>query len=296
MSVKIRQLVENDPGVLLRGNFACAGCGLTVAYRHAIAAIERPIVVIPACCASVVQSTHPNVAYAVPTLNIAFAAHASAASGIARAIKMRGEEATVVVWSGDGGTYDIGLATLSGAAERNEDMIYFCYDNGFYSNTGSQRSSASPRGVVTTTTPKGKKEGRKSIARIVAAHDVPYIATATTGYPRDLIAKVRRATSIEGFRFILIDAPCPTGWYSDPALTPALGKLAVKTGYFPMFEVEHGKLTFTKKFAKYRDPKTRLHIEEYMKLQGRFKAMTPQQTEELQTDLQHEWDMLARLE
>ena len=296
MSVKIRQLIENDPEVLLRGNFACAGCGLTVAYRHAIAAINRPIVVIPACCASVVQSTHPNVAYAVPILNIAFAAHASAASGIVRAKKMRGEEATVVAWSGDGGTYDIGLATLSGAAERNEDMIYFCYDNGFYSNTGAQRSSATPRGAVTSTTPKGKSEGRKSIARIVAAHDIPYIATATTGYPRDLFAKARKAASMEGFRFILIDAPCPTGWYSDPALTPELGTLAVKTGYFPMYEIEDGVLTFTKRFAKYRDPSTRLPIEEYLKLQGRFKKMSSQQMKELKADLQHEWDMLARLE
>ncbi|MFW9853968.1 MAG: thiamine pyrophosphate-dependent enzyme [Candidatus Thorarchaeota archaeon] len=296
MAVNIKQLVENDPGVLLRGNFACSGCGLTIAYRHAIAAIERPIVVIPACCASVVQSTHPHVTYGVPTLNIAFAAHASAASGIARAKKMRGEKATVVVWSGDGGTYDIGLATLSGAAERNEDIIHVCYDNGFYSNTGAQRSGATPRGAVTTTTPKGKKESRKSITRIMAAHDVPYVATATAGYPRDLIAKIRRANSMSGYRFILIDAPCPTGWYSDPALTPKLGQLAVKTGYFPMYEIENGTLTFTKKFAKYSDPEKRVPIKEYLKLQGRFESMSPQQIEELQADLQHEWDMLARLE
>ncbi len=295
MNARIVDMMDR-PEVLLRGNFACAGCGLSVAYRTSISALERPIVVIPACCASVIQSLHPNVTYAVPTLNIAFAAHASAASGISRAKKMRGEKTTTVVWSGDGGTYDIGLATWSGAAERNENILHFCYDNGFYSNTGAQRSGATPRGAVTTTTPEGKREKRKSIVRIMAAHDIPYIATATIGYPRDLYAKVKKASEIEGYRFILIDAPCPTGWNSDPALTPELGELSVKTGYFPLFEIENGKLTFSRKGEKYRDPKNRLPVEQYLEKQGRFKAMSKDQMKLLQKDLQYEWDMLAKLE
>jgi pyruvate ferredoxin oxidoreductase beta subunit len=295
MNARIVDMMDR-PEVLLRGNFACAGCGLSIAYRTSISALERPIVVIPACCASVIQSLHPNVTYAVPTLNIAFAAHASAASGISRAKKMRGEKTTTVVWSGDGGTYDIGLATWSGAAERNENIIHFCYDNNFYSNTGAQRSGATPRGAVTTTTPEGKREKRKSIVRIMAAHDVPYIATATIGYPRDLYAKVKKASTIEGYRFILIDAPCPTGWNSDPALTPELGELSVKTGYFPLLEIENGKLTFSKRGIKYRDPANRLPVEEYLEKQGRFKAMAKEQIEILKADLQYEWDMLARLE
>ncbi|MHA1512720.1 MAG: thiamine pyrophosphate-dependent enzyme [Candidatus Hodarchaeales archaeon] len=295
MNARIVDMMDR-PEVLLRGNFACAGCGLSIAYRTSISALERPIVVIPACCASVIQSLHPNVTYAVPTLNIAFAAHASAASGISRAKKMRGEKTTTVVWSGDGGTYDIGLATWSGAAERNENIIHFCYDNNFYSNTGAQRSGATPRGAVTTTTPEGKREKRKSIVRIMAAHDVPYIATATIGYPRDLYAKVKKASTIEGYRFILIDAPCPTGWNSDPALTPELGELSVKTGYFPLLEIENGKLTFSKRGIKYRDPSNRLPVEEYLEKQGRFKAMAKEQIEILKADLQYEWDMLARLE
>ncbi len=284
------------PDVLLRGNFACAGCGLSVAYRTAISALDKPIVVIPACCASVIQSLHPNVTYNVPTLNIAFAAHASAASGIARAKKMRGEDNTVVIWSGDGGTYDIGLATWSGAAERNENIIHFCYDNGFYSNTGAQRSGATPRGAVTTTTPIGKKEKRKSIGRIMAAHDVPYIATASVGYPRDIYAKARKAATIEGYKFILIDAPCPTGWNSDPAITQELGQLAVKTGYFPLYEIENGKLIFSKQSLRYLDPGNRLPIEEYLNKQGRFEKMTPENIEDLKKDLQYEWDMLAKLQ
>lgn len=295
MSIKIKEMMDR-PDVLLRGNFACAGCGLSIAYRTAISALEKPIVVIPACCASVIQSLHPHVTYNVPTLNIAFAAHASAASGISRAKKRRGEKVTTVVWSGDGGTFDIGVATWSGAAERNEDILHFCYDNGFYSNTGAQRSGATPRGAATTTTPSGKREKRKSITRIMAAHDVPYIATASIGYPRDLYAKAKKAGNIEGYKFILIDAPCPTGWYSDPAITPELGKLSVQTGYFPLYEIEDGKLTFSRRGAKYRDPDNRFPIEKYLEKQGRFNKMTPGQIEDLKKDLQFEWDMLSRLE
>ena len=295
MRAKITEMMDR-PDVLLRGNFACAGCGLSIAYRTAISALERPIVVIPACCSSVIQGLHPHVTYNVPTLNIAFAAHASAASGIARAKKMRGENITTVVWSGDGGSFDIGLATWSGAAERNENIIHFCYDNNFYSNTGAQRSGATPRGAVTTTTPEGKKEKRKSITRIMAAHDVPYIATASIGYPRDLYAKVKKASTIEGYRFVLIDAPCPTGWLSDPALTPELGELAVKTGYFPLYEIENGKLTFSRKGEKYRHPENRVPIEEYLTKQNRFGKMTPSLIEEIKKDIQHEWDMLVRFE
>ena len=295
MKARIKEMMDR-PEVLLRGNFACAGCGLSIAYKTAISALDRPIVVIPACCSSVIQGLHPDVTYAVPTLNIAFAAHASAASGIARAKKKRGESVTTVVWSGDGGTFDIGIATWSGAAERNENIIHFCYDNNFYSNTGAQRSGATPRGAVTTTTPIGKTEKRKSVARIMAAHDVPYIATASIGYPRDLYAKVKKAATIEGYRFILIDAPCPTGWLSDPAITPELGELSVKTGYFPLYEIENGKLTFSRRGEKYRDPENRLPVERYLEQQGRFKSMNPEQIKILQEDLQYEWDMLARME
>lgn len=295
MSIKINEMIDS-PEVLLRGNNACAGCGLSIAYRTAISALDRPIIVIPACCASVIQSPHPRVTYNVPTLNIAFAAHASAASGISRAKKMRGEKVTSVVWSGDGGTYDIGVATWSGAAERNEDILHFCYDNGFYSNTGAQRSGATPRGATTTTTPMGKKEKRKSVTRIMAAHDIPYIATASIGYPRDLYTKAKKAGGMKGYRFILIDAPCPTGWSSDPAITPELGKLSVKTGYFPLYEIVNGKLIFSRRGAKYKDPSNRLPLEEYLEKQGRFKRMTPSQVELLKKDLQHEWDILSKFE
>lgn len=296
MSTSIMEEMKERSQRLLPGNFSCSGCGLSLAYRTALSAVENPIVVIPACCASVIQGSAPTVAYDVPTLNIAFAAHAAAASGIVHAKKARGEKVTVIVWSGDGGSFDIGVATISGAAERNENIIHCVYDNGFYGNTGAQRSGATPRGASTTTTPTGKQEKRKSLARIVAAHDVPYIATTSVGYPRDLYRKMKKAASIEGFKFLLIDSPCPTGWNFDPRLTIELGRLAVKTGFFPVYEIENGKLTFSSISKRYKDPANRLPLEEYLECQGRFKRLTPEMKETLKADNQAEWEALSRLE
>lgn len=296
VSAKIMDEMKIRPQVLLPGNNSCIGCGLAVAYRTAISAVDNPIVVIPACCASVIASPYPRSSFNVPTLNIAFAAHAAAASGIARAKKIRGEKATVVVWTGDGGSYDIGMATLSGAAERNENIIHVVYDNAFYGNTGAQRSGATPRGASTTTTPLGKQEKRKSLARIVAAHDIPYVATTSVGYPRDIYRKMKKAGSIEGYRFILIDAPCPTGWNFDPRMTLEMGRLAVKTGSFPVYEIENGKLTFSPISKRYKDPTNRLPLEEYLNAQARFRHITPEQLEALKADIQAEWDALIRLE
>ncbi|MFW9991008.1 MAG: thiamine pyrophosphate-dependent enzyme [Candidatus Odinarchaeota archaeon] len=300
--VKISEMLERqkifpgEQGPLLTGNFACAGCGLSVAYKTAISALENPVVVIPACCASVIQSLHPNVTYNVPTLNIAFASHAAAASGIARAKKALGEKVTPVVWSGDGGTFDIGMATLSGAAERNENILYFVYNNEFYGNTGSQRSGATPRGAVTTTTPSGKTARRKSIERIVQAHNVPYVATASVGYLRDLYDKAKKASEMEGFKFIHVLATCPTGWDYDPRYTIELGKLAVQTGYLPMFEITGGKLTFDKRFAKYAEKENRKPLSEFINHQGRFKKATPEMIKQLEADIDAEWEALKKLQ
>ncbi|MHA1166624.1 MAG: thiamine pyrophosphate-dependent enzyme [Candidatus Hodarchaeales archaeon] len=300
--VKVSELLEKqkafpgNQGPLLTGNFACAGCGLSIAYRTAISALEKPVVVIPACCASVIQSLHPNVTYNVPTLNIAFASHAAAASGISRAKKALGEKVTPVVWSGDGGTFDIGMATLSGAAERNEDILYFVYNNEFYGNTGSQRSGATPRGARTTTTPSGKPDRRKSIERILQAHNIGYIATTSVGYVRDIYDKAKKAGDKDGFRFIHVFASCPTGWDADPRYSIKLGKLAVETGYLPMFEIEDGVLTFQKRFAKYAEKENRKPLEEFLKLQGRFKRATPEMVKLLEKDIDAEWEALKKLQ
>lgn len=299
--IKVDEIVKSEElsEILLPGNLACSGCGMTIAFKTVMTALTNPIVVIPACCASVIQGQYPNIAFNAPTVNIAFASHAATASGIARAKKMRGEQANVCVWSGDGGSFDIGMATLSGAAERGEDIIHFVYDNAFYGNTGAQRSGATPRGAYTTTTPELKQQRRKSLARIMMMHDVSYVATASIGFMRDLYTKAKKASTMSGFRFILIDAACPTGWDSDPALSVELGKLAVKTGYFPLYEYENGKLTFNSPSDRHRkDPSRRSPIEEYLKPQGRFKQLMqdPAGLQLLREDIDYEWNMLQRFE
>jgi len=293
---KISELIAAPTKPLKTGNFACTGCGMGIAYNIAISALENPIIVIPASCASVIQSLQPKVCYNVPTLNIAFAAHAAAATGISRAKKRMGEKADVCVWAGDGSTFDIGISTLSGAAERNEDIIFFVYNNEFYGNTGSQRSGATPRGAVTTTTPLGKRVRRKSIERIMAGHNIPYLATASIGYVRDLYEKVRKASKINGFKFIHIYTPCPTGWDFDPQYTVKMGELAVKTGFLPMFEIENGVLTFDKKYKKYANKEKRLPLNEFIKYQGRFSKISKKQLGELQNDLDSEWESLGKLQ
>ncbi|MHA2298685.1 MAG: pyruvate synthase subunit beta, partial [Candidatus Hodarchaeales archaeon] len=163
-------------------------------------------------------------------------------------------------------------------------------------NTGSQRSGATPRGAKTTTTPSGKMDRRKSIERIMHAHNVNYIATATMGYPRDLYDKAEKAGKMEGFRFIHTMATCPTGWDFDPRYTIELGKLAVQTGYLPMFEIIDGDLIFQKRFARYAEKENRKPLEEFLKFQGRFKKATPEMISLLEADIEAEWEALKKLQ
>jgi pyruvate ferredoxin oxidoreductase beta subunit/2-oxoisovalerate ferredoxin oxidoreductase beta subunit len=156
------------------------------------------------------------------------------------ASRLSGEKTHVICWAGDGGTYDIGMATLSAAAERNEDIMYVCYDNEIYGNTGGQRSSATPFGARTTTTPQGKQERKKELVEIMAAHRIPYAATLSIAHPEDFERKLHTALAMTGFRFLLIHAPCPTGWKSEPAESLQLVRLAVQSGLFPLYEVHDG--------------------------------------------------------
>jgi len=258
---------------VLPGNAACPGCPSTMGLRTVLKALgKKTILTIPACCTAVIQSWYPYTSFNVPTLNIAFEAAASAASGIAAALKKLGEEdINVVVWAGDGGTYDIGLQALSGAIERQTNFLYICYNNQIYSNTGIQRSGATPYAAWTTTTVKGKKEFRKDIGEIIIAHHVPYAATACVSYPEDLYIKVKKTMGIRGPKYIEILAPCPPGWRFSMDKTVEMGKLAVETGAWILYEYENGKLSFngiSKSIAegKYK-PKP---VEEWLKLQGRF--------------------------
>jgi len=233
---------------LLRpGSTNCGGCGMSVGLTMLGRALagERYSLVIPACCGIVTAGAYPSTSYNVPVIASTFASAPAFASGVAavEALNRRpgDPEGRVICWAGDGGTYDIGMATLSAAAERNENLLYFCYDNEIYGNTGGQRSSATPATARTTTTPGGKQEGKKDIIGILAAHRIPYAATLSIAHPDDFLRKVREALQIQGFRFFLIHAPCPTGWKTEPAETVELVRLAVRSGVFPLYEVFEGR-------------------------------------------------------
>ncbi len=286
---------------VLKGNAACAGCQDMVALRHAHKAFEGNVIqVVPACCTSVVQSLWPKSGLAIPVLNTAFAASGATASGVRAALKAKGKENTqVMVWAGDGGTFDIGIQALSGAFERRTDFLYVCYNNQVYSNTGTQRSGATPLYAKTTTTWYGKTEPEKMLDMIVAAHEPAYQATANTAYPRDLYEKFMRAKEIKGPKFIHIFIPCPQAWNYPVEKGVEIGKLAVETGYWIQWERIGEDFELNRHSKRYQDPEKRKPIEEFLRLQGRFSHLfKPEKDEEkiqdFQNYVQHRWDVLLR--
>lgn len=232
----------SQDSILRPGNTNCAGCGMSIGFQLFQQALEHePInLVIPACCGIVTAGAFPTSAYGVPTAASTFASSPAVASGLSSVAAMNEENHPVVCWAGDGGTYDIGIATLSAAAERNENMIYVCYDNEIYGNTGGQRSSATPEDVVTSTSPRGKGEPKKDILAIMAAHRIPYTASLSIAHRDDFLRKVRTARKTSGFRFLLMLSPCPTGWKSEAEQSVELIRLAVASGMFPLYEVFEG--------------------------------------------------------
>lgn len=274
------------------GHLACPGCGASIAIRFAMQALgKKTMLVIPACCYAVIAGAHPQTSLDIPVLHTAFATAGAAASGLRAALDARGDrETTVVAWAGDGGTFDIGLQALSGAVERNEDFIYVCYDNEAYMNTGVQRSSSTPFGTRTTTTPgKGWKNNRKkNIVEILAAHRIPYAATASIAYPQDLIRKFQKAKEMKGgSRFIHIFATCPTGWRSPSEQSVKIARLAVQTGVFPLYEVTDG-INYTLNEMGNR------RVAEYLKMQGRFKHLTDEDIQTLQDMVDADAELLRR--
>ncbi len=274
------------------GHLACPGCGAALAMRLVLKALgERTIVALPACCWSIIAGPFPQSSLKVPLYHTAFETGASVASGIKAALLARGDaETTVMAWAGDGGTFDIGLQALSGAAERNEDILYVCYDNEAYMNTGIQRSSATPWGAWTTTTPAAHPEShpKKDILGILAAHRVPYAASATVAYPEDLIAKARKAKSLRGTRFLHVLAPCPPGWKSSDEETIQLARMAVRCRVFPLLEVERGeRWRFTVDVPA--EP-----VAPYLMRQGRFRHLTDEQIARIQADVDARWKSLER--
>jgi len=271
---------------------SCPGCGSFLALRHTLKALgKKAILVIPAGCTAATTGLFPKTPFKVPVFETAFETTASLASGVIAALKMKGKEDIVVVgWAGDGGTYDIGIQALSGAAERGENLLYICYDNEAYMNTGIQRSGGTPFGARTTTTPIiGKQQHKKDMPLIMAAHKIPYVATACASYPQDLFKKVRKAREIRGTRYIHILCPCPPGWRFDINKTVEIGKLAVKTGIWALYEMENGKFKLTGASRGLIDPSKRTPVKEYTKLQGRFSHLTEKQIEILQKWIDDQW-------
>ncbi len=281
---------------LLPGTSACPGCPENMAMRMVGMSLGKDVVmVVVAGCSSVIQGIGPKNAYGYPVLNIAFAAGPAAASGMWRAFKQRNKNVTVVVWAGDGGTADIGFASLSGAAERNEDFIYLCVDNEAYMNSGGQRSGSTPHGAVTSTTPEGKKENKKELLFIMLDHNVPYLATASVGYPHDLIDKLRVAKEIQGFRYVQVLTPDPYGWLFDPSKTAEVGKLAVQTCYWPLIEVIDRKVKISNESLHCLKKETRRPLKDFLSVQGRYKKLSEKDYQELENYVDDLWERIISM-
>jgi len=293
--VTIKDLPKEE--YLLKGHAACAGCGPAVSLRLLFKALgNKVIMVVPACCTTVIQGPYPYTSSAVPLENVLFESTGAAASGIVAALKKRNlEDLTVVGWAGDGGTVDIGIQALSGAAERGTNFIYICYDNEAYGNTGMQRSGATPYGAWTTTTPSGKGERKKDMPLIMAAHRIPYVATACTSYPLDFVNKLKKAKEIKGTKYIHLLAPCPTGWRYDTSKTIEMGRLAVLTGLWVLYEIEDGKFKLNSPSDRLVDKTKRKPVKEYFMSQGRFRNMSEEDIEKINKWIDEDWDQYRKL-
>ncbi|MEW6027262.1 MAG: 3-methyl-2-oxobutanoate dehydrogenase subunit beta [Planctomycetota bacterium] len=274
---------------LYPGHLACPGCGGALAMRLALKALGRKtMIVLPACCWSIINGPFPYSAVRVPLFHTAFETAGSVSSGVRAALDVLGKKDTkVLAWAGDGGTFDIGLQALSGAAERNDDFIYVCYDNEAYMNTGIQRSSATPWGAWTTTTPIIKEQPKKNIMEIMAAHRIPYAATASVSYPDDFIRKLKKAKDIKGTRFIHTFVCCPPGWKCSSENSIKLTRLAVESGIFPLYEVENGtKYILNRPNQLPSDDKM---VRQYLQAQGRFSNLTEKDITKILANIKQEW-------
>ncbi|RLJ09536.1 MAG: pyruvate synthase subunit beta [Candidatus Aenigmatarchaeota archaeon] len=280
--------------LISQGQTTCAGCGMIIAVRLVSKACPKNVIVSCATsCLEVTTSAYPLTAWNVPWIHTAFETASSTASGIEAAIKKLRKNWKVLAIAGDGGTFDIGFQALSGMLERGHKVTQVCVDNEAYMNTGIQRSGATPFGAWTTTSPPGKKsfgktEVKKPILEIVAAHKIPYAASASIAYPQDLIQKVKKAFEKQP-SFIHIHCPCPPGWKFPESDTISVAKLAVETGMWILYEIEDGKFKINIK------PK-RKPVKDYLQVQGRFKHLGDKEIQKIQAHVDSEWERLERLE
>jgi pyruvate/2-oxoacid:ferredoxin oxidoreductase beta subunit len=286
----MERLEHRDP-MLCSGHAACPGCMEALSARHVLARMgPDAMAVIPPSCMAIISGPQPFSSLKIPVYQPTLESSAAAASGLRRALDASGRSHTqVLVLAGDGGTYDIGLQCLSSAAERNEDILYVCLDNEGYMNTGAQKSSSTPHFARTTSTPQGKLTRKKNLTGIMAAHGVPYAATASVGFLPDLLRKVEKAKAIRGFRILTLLVPCIDGWglTDDGGLQAA--RYAVECGAFPLYEVEHGT-NYTLNYSL--RPRT---VAEYLSLQDRYTGLSPQDVAALQSEIDEGWNWLLRL-
>ncbi len=290
MKVNAVNLTETE--YALPGNRTCPGCALALAYRHILKALDGQVIVtVPASCLTVLHGMYPITSVTVPCVNTPFASTGASATGLLAGLRATGKKGlTVLGIAGDGGTHDIGIQSLSGAAERQEDFIYICYDNEGYMNTGNQRSGSTPMGAITGTTPIfGKRQNPKDIAAIMEAHHIPYIATANASYPLDLYEKVRKAKDIKGTRFIHVFTPCAPGWQYPYSDTVKIGQLAVETGLVVLYEIHDGVFRLTSASASLARKGKLKPVKEYLATQGRFKDLTKDQISRLQDWVNTKW-------
>ncbi len=303
--ITLKELSKKEV-MLSPGHRMCSGCGAPTVVKMVLLASDNPVVASNATgCLEVSTCISELTAWKIPWIHNAFENAAATISGVEamyRSLKKQGKidkEVNFVAFGGDGGTYDIGLQSLSGAMERGHDMLYVCYDNGAYMNTGIQRSSATPLGANTTTRPAGsvvpgKTEPRKNLTKIMAAHNIPYVAQASPSHWLDLVKKVRKAFAIKGPKFMNIIASCNRGWRSRTDDAILMTRLAVETCYWPLYEIENGvtKITFR--------PKEKKPVEDFLKPQGRFKHLFRPENESIikqfQDETDREWDRLQREE
>lgn len=298
--------LSKRPERLAPGHRLCAGCGASIIVRQMMAAIDDPVVIANATgCLEVATTIYPYTAWRVPWIHNAFENAASTISGVEAAYKSLVRQGKIpdqnvkfIAYGGDGGTYDIGLQALSGAAERGHQFLYVCYDNGAYMNTGIQRSSATPLGAHTTTSPAGevipgKQQPRKDLTAIMAAHNIPYVAQAAPSQWRDLMQKTRKAVDCGGPAFMNILSSCNRGWRHETDETIEITQLAVDTCYWPLFEVEDGEWRLTYK------PKEKPPVEEWLKRQGRFRHLFRPENrhviDQLQAEVDLGWERLLKL-
>ncbi|MFQ6074784.1 MAG: pyruvate synthase subunit PorB [Candidatus Bathyarchaeia archaeon] len=300
--VRLAELSKEE--LFAPGHRMCAGCGAGIAVRMALKAVRGPTVVVNATgCVEVASTIYPYTAWRLPWLHITFENAGAAAGGVEaafKALERKGlaKKPDIIAFGGDGGTFDIGLQSLSGALERGHDFVYICYDNEAYMNTGIQRSGGTPHGASTTTSPAGtvipgKPEWKKDLAAIAAAHRIPFAATASIAYWNDYITKVQRAIAVDGPAVVHVIAPCPRGWRYDPSQTVRIARLAVQTRIFPVYEVDNGRYKLN---VRVREA---LPVTEYLKPQGRFrhlfKAEFRGELERIQKNVDENWERLARL-